>query len=75
MAVAQHRRLAIRIVCGFIGVLAGSALSMVASWLAAEVIPASVGWVQGEAGLWLSALLVLLVTGAWHTRSRVSRRS
>jgi 4-amino-4-deoxy-L-arabinose transferase-like glycosyltransferase len=50
-----------------LGVLVGLALSGLASILAAALIPDSAGWVQEEAGLWLSALLALGVTVFWYT--------
>ena len=51
-----------------VGVLIGFALSMLASFVAAAVMPDSAGWVQEEAGLWFSAVLAVGVTAAWHAK-------
>ena len=67
VAVARGRPLAFRVIGGMTGVLIGFTLSMLASVLAAAVVPDSAGWVQAEAGLWLAALLALGVAASWHT--------
>lgn len=67
VAVARERPLAFKVIGGVVGVLIGFGLSMLASVVAAAVIPDSAGWVQAEAGLWFSALLALGVTAFWHT--------
>ena len=66
VAVAGGRSLAVKFVGGVLGVLVGSALSWLASVVAAALIPDSAGWVQEEAGLWLSALLALGLTAFWY---------
>ncbi|CAA9405070.1 MAG: hypothetical protein AVDCRST_MAG75-2379 [uncultured Propionibacteriaceae bacterium] len=66
VAVAGNRPLAVKVIAGVVGVLIGVALSALASYVAAAVIPESAGWVQEEAGLWFSALLALGATGYWH---------
>jgi hypothetical protein len=67
VAVAGGRSSAVKAIGGVLGVLVGLALSGLASILAAALIPDSAGWVQEEAGLWLSALLALGVTVFWYT--------
>ena len=66
------RPLAFQVVGGMVGVVIGVGLSMLASVVAAAVIPDSAGWVQAEAGLWCSALLALGVTAYWHTSRGVA---
>ena len=73
VAVARERPLAFKVIGGLVGVLIGFGLSMLASVVAAAVIPDSAGWVQSEAGLWFSALLALGVTAAWHTSRGTAR--
>ena len=73
VAVARERPLAFKVIGGVVGVLIGFGLSMLASVVAAAVIPDSAGWVQAEAGLWFSALLALGVTASWHTSRGTAR--
>ncbi|MPZ93807.1 MAG: hypothetical protein GEU96_02590 [Propionibacteriales bacterium] len=73
VAVARERPLAFKVIGGVVGLLIGVALSSLASFVAAAVIPDSAGWVQEEAGLWLSALLALGVTAAWYTKRGTAR--
>ena len=73
VAVASGRPMAFKIIGGVIGVAIGLALSALASWVAAAVLPESAGWVQAEAGLWFAALLTLIVTTSWHTRQDRAR--
>ena len=73
VAVARERSLAFRVIGGVVGVLIGFGLSMLASVVAQAVVPDSAGWVQGEAGLWFSALIALGVTAAWHTSRGAAR--
>lgn len=68
VAVARERPLTFQVIGGVVGVLIGFGLSMLASVVAAAVIPDSAGWVQAEAGLWFSALLALGVTASWDIR-------
>jgi hypothetical protein len=70
VAVARERPLAFKVIGGVVGVLIGFALSILASFLAAALIPESGGWVQEEAGLWFSALLALGVTTAFAHQAR-----
>lgn len=70
VALARERPVALKVVGGVVGILIGVALSALASAVAAVAIPDSAGWVQEEAGLWLSALLAVAVTVSWHTRRR-----
>jgi drug/metabolite transporter (DMT)-like permease len=46
VAVARERPLAFKVIGGVVGVLIGFGLSMLASVVAAAVIPDSAGWVQ-----------------------------
>jgi len=73
VATARERTLAFKVIGGMVGVLVGFALSMLASVVAATVIPDSAGWVQAEAGLWFSALLALGVTALSPTRRGTAR--
>jgi len=73
VAAARQRPTAFKIAGGVGGVAIGLALSALGSWLAASVMPDSVGWVKAEAGLWVSALLALIVTTASHTRLGTTR--
>jgi hypothetical protein len=73
VALARERPLAFKVIGGVVGVLIGVALSTLASAVAAAAIPDSAGWVQEEAGLWLSALLALGVTAFWHTGRGTAR--
>jgi len=73
VAATRERPLTFRIIGGAVGLLIGLALSMLASFVAAALIPESAGWVREEAGLWLSALLALLVTALWQTRRPTAR--
>lgn len=73
VAVARERAVAFKVLGGVVGVLIGFGLSMLASVVAAAVIPDSAGWVQAEAGLWFSALLALGVTASWQTRRGTAR--
>ena len=68
VAVAGERPLAFKVMGGVVGVLIGFALSMLASLVAEAFMPDSAGWVQGEAGLWFSAVLAVGVTAAWHAK-------
>jgi hypothetical protein len=70
VAVATGRPVALKVVGGVIGILVGGMLSALASAVAAAAIPDSAGWVQEEAGLWLSALLAVAVAISWHARRR-----
>lgn len=73
VAVAGERTLAFKVLGGLVGVLIGFGLSMLASAVAATLIPDSAGWVQAEAGLWFSALLALGITATWHARRSIAR--
>ena len=73
VSVARGRSLAVKVIGGAVGLLIGVALSWLASFLALAVIPESAGWVQEEAGLWLSALLAVGVTIAWHAKQGTAR--
>jgi hypothetical protein len=66
VAVARERPLALKIVGGVVGVLIGFGLSMLASVVAAALVPDSAGWVQEEAGLWFSALIAVGAAAAWQ---------
>ncbi|MFK5634848.1 hypothetical protein [Ornithinimicrobium sp. LYQ103] len=70
-AVTRGRRPAARVIGALLGVMIGFALSILASSVAAAVVPDSAGWVQAEAGLWFSALLALAVTTLWRARRNV----
>lgn len=65
--------MATKIIGGIVGVVIGVGLSALASWVAAAVLPTSVGWVRAEAGLWLAALLALVLTTSWYARQRSVR--
>ena len=73
VAGASDRTVVFKVIGGVVGVLIGFGLSMLASVVAAAVVPDSAGWVQAEAGLWFSALLALGVTASWHTSRGTSR--
>lgn len=68
VAVARDHSVTFKVIGAVVGVVIGFGLSMLASVVAAAVIPDSAGWVQAEAGLWFSALLALGVTAYWRTR-------
>ncbi|MGA8046943.1 MAG: hypothetical protein WCA30_11835 [Dermatophilaceae bacterium] len=68
VAVAADRSVTFKVLGAVVGVLAGFGLSMLASVIAASVIPDSAGWIQAEAGLWVSALLALGISLFWHRR-------
>ena len=70
VAVATGRPVALKVAGGVVGVLIGGALSALASTVAAAAIPDSAGWVQEEAGLWLSALLAVAVAISWPSWRR-----
>ena len=72
VAVATRRPRAFKVFGGLVGVLVGFGLSMLASVVAAAAVPDSAGWVQAEAGLWVSALLALGLTVYWHTSRDVA---
>ena len=61
-----------KVIGGAVGLLIGVALSWLASFLAGAVLPESAGWVQEEAGLWLSALLAVGVTAAWRAKQGIA---
>lgn len=61
-------------ISGLVGVLIGSGLSMLTSVVAAPVILESAGWVQAEAGLWVSALFALGVTAVLAHQPRFYAR-
>ena len=73
VAVAKERPVAFKVIGGVVGLVVGVALSMLMSFVAEAVIPDSAGWVQGEAGLWLSALLAVGVTAAWDAKRGTAR--
>lgn len=75
VAVAEERTVVFKVVGGVLGVVIGSALSALASIVAAALIPDSAGWVQEEAGLWFSALLALGVTAFWYTTRGTAART
>ncbi len=68
VAIAGERPLPFKVIGGVVGVVIGFALSMLASSVAAAVMPDSAGWVQEEAGLWFSAVLAVGVTAAWYAK-------
>jgi hypothetical protein len=68
VAMAGERRLALKVLIAVGAVVIAAALSNLLSLGAAAVIPDSGGWVQDEAGLWLSALLMLGATTAWQSK-------
>ena len=73
VAGASDRPVVFKVIGGVVGVLVGFGLSMLASVVAAAVVPDSAGWVQAEAGLWFSALFALGVSASWHTSRGTSR--
>ncbi len=75
VAVAGERSLAVKVVAGVVAVVIGAALSSLASLVASAVIPDSTGWVQGETGLWFSAVITLGATSAWYSRRGAPREA
>ena len=71
VALTGRRSLSYKVLGASAGVVVGVALSALASAVAAAVVPDSAGWVQEEAGLWVSALLAVGVTAYWHNRGAV----
>ncbi|MFP5218240.1 MAG: hypothetical protein ACLGIG_00680 [Actinomycetes bacterium] len=60
-ALTHGRATGVRVAAAVAGVLAGAALGALADALSRAVLPDSTGWVQAEAGLWLSALVLVAV--------------
>jgi hypothetical protein len=68
VSVAGDRSTGVKVLAAIAGVVGGVVLSMVSSMIAEAVVPDSAGWVQAEAGLWVSALLAVAVTVYWRTK-------
>ena len=70
-AVTEGRPLALRAAAAGGGVVAGTALTvLIQNAIAKPLLPDSTGWVEEEAGLWVSAALVAAVVFWWSSRRR-----
>ena len=68
-ALTEGRPLAVRVGAAAAGVVLGAALSiLVQEGIVKPLLPASTGWVEEEAGLWVSAALVVVVVLWWNAR-------
>ena len=68
-AVTEGRPLAIRAATAAAGVIVGAALTiLIQNAFVKPLLPESTGWVEEEAGLWLSAALVAAVVLWWNAR-------
>jgi hypothetical protein len=68
-AVTEGRPLAVRAAAAAAGVVAAAALSiLIQNAIVKPLLPASTGWVEEEAGLWVSAALVAAVVLWWNSR-------
>lgn len=68
-AVMEGRSLAVRAAAAAAGVVAGVALSiLIQNVIVKSLLPESTGWVEEEAGLWVSAALVAAVVLWWNSR-------
>jgi hypothetical protein len=68
-AVTEGRPLAVRAAAAAAGVLVGAALTiLIQNAIVKPLLPESTGWVEEEAGLWVSAALVAAVTLWWNSR-------
>ncbi|MGZ8782211.1 MAG: hypothetical protein ACXWZB_01795 [Gaiellaceae bacterium] len=70
-AVMEGRPLAVRAAAAALGVVAGAALTiLLQNVIVKPLLPESTGWVEEEAGLWVSAALVAAVVLWWNSRRR-----
>lgn len=70
-AVTEGRPLAVRAAAAAAGVVAGAALSiLLQNVIVKSLLPESTGWVEEEAGLWVSAALVAAVVLWWNSKHR-----
>ena len=68
-ALMEGGRLAVRAAAAVAGVVAGTALTiLIQNALVKPLLPDSTGWVEEEAGLWVSAALVAAVVLWWNSR-------
>ena len=68
-AVTEGRPLAVRAAAAAAGVIVGAALTiLIQNAIVKPLLPESTGWVEEEAGLWVSAALVAAVTLWWNSR-------
>jgi mannitol-specific phosphotransferase system IIBC component len=68
-AVTEGRPLAIRAAAAAAGVIVGAALTiLIQNMIVKPLLPESTGWVEEEAGLWVSAALVAAVVLWWNAR-------
>jgi hypothetical protein len=68
VALAQGRSTLVAILAGVGGFVVGAAVALVSDALARAMLPDSTGWVEGEAGLWLSAGLTVMFALGWLLR-------
>ena len=70
-AVTEGRPLAMRAAAAAMGVIVGAALTiLIQNAIVKPLLPESTGWVEEEAGLWVSAALVAGVVFWWNARRR-----
>jgi hypothetical protein len=75
-AVTQGRASAVRAAAAVAGVVAGAALTiLIQNAIVKPLLPESTGWVEEEAGLWVSAALVAAVVLWWSSRRGEGRTS
>lgn len=68
-AVTERRPLAVRAAAAAVAMIAGAALSiLIQNAIVKPLLPESTGWVEEEAGLWVSAGLVAAVVLWWNSR-------
>ena len=68
-ALTERRPLAVRAAAAAAGVVAGTALTvLIQNAIVKPLLPESTGWVEEEAGLWVSAALVAAVVIWWNAR-------
>ena len=60
-ALTSARPTGLRVAAAVAGVVAGAVVGALADVLSRAVLPDSTGWVEAEAGLWLSALVLVAV--------------
>jgi hypothetical protein len=68
-ALATRRPAWLRALAVIVAVPLGAAIALGVQALIKALLPDSAGWVEEEAGLWVSALLIAAVILAWLQRS------
>ena len=72
-AVTERQAPSVRTVAAVAGVVVAAVLSiLIQNAIVKPLLPASTGWVEEEAGLWVSAALVAAVVLWWNSRRRES---